>query len=73
MNEQEYTLSEAAKRLAELKGKSKPFTRQYIHKLCKEGILKHRKVGQDGSMLLTTESALVEASSIKRKVGRPKN
>jgi hypothetical protein len=71
MNDKEYTLAEAAKRLAILKGKSQPYTRQYIHKLCKEGILRYRKAGQDGSLFLTTETALLEVASMKRKVGRP--
>lgn len=72
MSDKEYTIAEAAERLAELKGKSQPYTRQYIHKLCKEGLLRYRKAGQDGSILLTTEEALKETATMKRKMGRPK-
>lgn len=73
MDDKEYTITEAAERLAELKGKSQPYTRQYIHKLCREGLLRYRKAGQDSSIFLTTEEALIEVASLRRKVGRPKN
>lgn len=70
--EKEYTLSEAAERLAELRNKPKPYTRQYMYKLYKEGKLKCRKVGQEGNMYVTTESALLELISNIQRVGRPK-
>ena len=72
MEEKEYTLSEAAERLAELKGKEKPYSRQYVHKLCKEGFLHYRKIGQRSSVIVITEADLLEFVLTKRKVGRPK-
>jgi len=71
MDKKEYTLSEAAQRLAELRGKSKPYTRQYMHKLVKEGRLKCRSVGQEGTIYVTTETDLLLLVEKINKVGRP--
>lgn len=68
----EYTLSEAAKRLAELKGREHPYTRQYIHKLIKEGKLKYRTVGQEGKIYVTTEEDLQQFVKKPNKKGRPR-
>ncbi|WP_019157252.1 hypothetical protein [Robertmurraya massiliosenegalensis] len=71
MDNQEYTLSEAAKRLAELKGKKEPYTRQYMHKLVKEGKLKCRKLGQDSPIYVTTEYEIQSLIKKINRVGRP--
>ncbi|MBA2879326.1 putative DNA-binding protein (UPF0278 family) [Anoxybacillus kamchatkensis] len=68
----EYTLTEAAKRLAELKGKEKPYTRQYIHKLIREGKLNYREVGQEGTFYVTTEEDLQLLLNTPIKKGRPR-
>lgn len=71
--EKEYTLSEAAERLAELRNKTKPYTRQYMYKLYKEGKLECRKIGQEGSVYVTTETSLLKLIPNLQRVGRPRN
>ncbi|PRZ16336.1 hypothetical protein CLV36_10244 [Laceyella sediminis] len=69
-----YTSSEAGKRLAEIVGRDKPYSKQYIHKLCSTGALRHMKVGTN-NLLIITEEDLHDyvRTSYNPKVGRPKN
>lgn len=73
MINKEYTLLEAAERLAELRGRSTPYSRQYMYKLIKDGKLNSRKIGQTGTMYVTTEEDLIAVIPKLNKVGRPTN
>lgn len=69
-----YTASEAGKRLAEIVGRDKPFSKQYIHKLCKNGVIKHIKVSGNNFIVITEEDLLdYVKKSYNPQVGRPKN
>ena len=71
MCNKEYNLSEAAQRLAELRGKKDPYTREYMYLLIKEGKLNCSKTSETGTMYVTTESDLVAAAAKIKRKGRP--